>query len=121
MTGRQVPVFLASSFAFEGIAPTGPTFGFHGFFNFGLVLDDVELTDYLLMCDDAMMHAPAVRGLIKQLYRCGRYRMAAHVLRRRLNGGAAMFADACLLALRVGWHALTRGRSRTAAQPAQLS
>lgn len=112
---------LASNFAFECVEPTGPTFGFHGFFNFGRVLDDVALRDYLLLCDDAIMHASAVRRLIKQLYGSGRYRMAAHVLRRRLNGGAAMFADACLLALRAGWHALTRGRSRAAALPAQPS
>ncbi len=118
---RFADASLASSFAFEGILPTGPTLGFHGFFNFGRVLDDAELTGYLLLCDDAIIHTPAARGLIKQLYRSGRYRMTARVLRRRLNGGAAMVADACLLALRAGWHALTRGRSRTAALPAQLS
>ncbi|MGK5015892.1 DUF5672 family protein [Janthinobacterium sp. HLS12-2] len=116
---RFADASLASSFAFECVVPTGPTFGFHGFFNFGRVQDDVALRDYLLMCDDAMMHAAAVRRLVKQLYGSGRYRMAAHVLRRRLNGGAAMFADACLLALRASWHALTRGRSRTAVLPAQ--
>ncbi|PIF08465.1 DUF5672 family protein [Janthinobacterium sp. 13] len=105
---------LASSFAFEGIMPAGPTFGFHGFFNFGEVLDDTELTDYLRKCDDAIMHAPTARGLIKQLYRSGRYRMAARILRRRINGGAALFGDACLLALRTGMHALTHARSRPA-------
>lgn len=112
---------LASGFAFECVAPTAPTFGFHGFFNFGLALDDVALRAYLLMCDDAMMHASAVRRLVKQLYGAGRYRMAAHVLRRRLNGGAAMFADACLLALRAGGHALMRVRARPVALPAKLS
>jgi hypothetical protein len=109
---------LASRFAFEGIAPTGPTFGFHGFFNFGQVLDDAELGRYLGLCDDATMHAPAARGMIKQLYRSGRYRMAARVLRRRVNGGAALLGDACLLALRAGLHALTHGRARPAAPPA---
>ncbi|MGK5077139.1 DUF5672 family protein [Janthinobacterium sp. HLX7-2] len=112
---------LASAFAFECIAPTGRTFGFHGFFNFGQVLDDVELGDYIGNCDDATMHTPAVRGMIKQLYRSGRYRMAAQVLRRRINGGAAMFADACLLALRTSLHALRHGRSRPSSPLAKLS
>lgn len=105
---------LASAFAFECIAPTAPTFGFHGFFNFGQVLDDVELSAYLVMCDDATMHSSAVRRMIKQLYQAGRYRMAAQVLRRRANGGAAIFADACLLAARACLHALRHGFSRPA-------
>lgn len=109
---RFADLALASAFAFECIAPAAPTFGFHGFFNFGLVLDDVELSAYLLLCDDATMHGSAVRRMIKQLYQAGRYRMAARVLRRRTNGGAAMFADACLLAARAGVHALRHGRAR---------
>ena len=105
---------LASAFAFECIPPTAPTFGFHGFFNFGQVLDDVELSAYLAMCDDATMHSPAVRRMIKQLYQAGRYRMAARVLCRRANGGAAIFADACVLAARACLHALRHGFSRPA-------
>lgn len=103
---------LASAFAFECIPPTAPTFGFHGFFNFGQVLDDIELSAYLEKCDDATMHTSAVRRMVKQLYGSGRYRMAARVLRRRINGGAAMLADACLLAARAGLHALRHGRAR---------
>ncbi len=103
---------LASAFAFECIPPTAPAFGFHGFFNFGRVLDDAELSAYLAQCDDATMHGPAVRRLIKQLYCSGRYRMAASVLRRRTNGGLAMLADAFLLAVRAGLHGLRHRRSR---------
>ena len=105
---------LASAFAFECIPPSVPTFGFHGFFNFGQVLDDVELSAYLAMCDDATMHSSAVRRMIKQLYQAGRYRMAGRVLCRRANGGVAIFADACMLAARACLHALRHGFSRPA-------
>ena len=59
------------------------------------------------------MHTSAVRRMVKQLYGSGRYRMAARVLRRRINGGGAMLADACLLAARAGLHALRHGRARS--------
>jgi hypothetical protein len=109
---RFAPRALADIFAFEEVRPTGPTFGFHGFFNFHRALGDAELADYIALCDDRTMLAETTRRLIRSLYHEGRYAIARRMLKRRMKGPIGLAADAFWLDLRSRWHALA-GRKKT--------
>lgn len=103
---RFAPRALADAFAFEEVKPAGPTFGFHGFFNFHRAMDDAELADYIALCDDRTMLAATTRRLIRSLYHEGRYAIARQMLGRRMKGPLGPALDACWLSLRSRWHAL---------------
>lgn len=105
---RFAPRALADAFAFEEVTPPGPTFGFHGFFNFHKALSDRELAEYIALCDDRTMQAETTRRLIRSLYHEGRYAIARQMLRRRLRAPFTMALDARWLALRSRWHALVK-------------
>jgi hypothetical protein len=116
---RFAPQAVAERFAMEMIQTGGPTFGFHGFFNFPRALDDATLDSYLALCTPAMLTSPAARQLIRQLYRGGRHRMAMRVIRRRLKsdpgqpGRPRQLAETVRLAAHCLYHWLmhqTRGQ-----------
>lgn len=107
---RYAPAALAAAFAYETGPRSGPVFGFHGFFNFHLALDDAQLEHYIGLCDNRTLASEEARRLVRSLYHAGRYRLARLILRRRLHGGPAQRADAAWLLLRSYWHGLTRAR-----------
>ena len=51
---RFAPPEVAAHFAFERVEPTGPTFGFHGLFNFHRVMAPAALCGWLADLPDAM-------------------------------------------------------------------
>lgn len=102
---RFAPVELASRFAFELIPPTGPTFGFHGFFNLHLALTDTEGVDYLDQVKPDVFVSRMGRQTLKSLYRSGHYRSAGRILRVRASTGhIRQRLDAMKLYCRLGVH-----------------
>ncbi len=103
---KFAPEKIAAHFAFECIEPSGPTFGFHGFFNFHHALNDTELCHYIKLCDQSTMQSPPALRLLKNLYRSGRHAMAKKVLARYLRLTPAGILEAASLYLRIHRHAL---------------
>ena len=84
---RFAPPALAARFAFERVAPAGPTFGFHGLFNLPRVMDTPTLTTFVDQLPDAMFTGVDARDLCKALMRAGRLAEARRVMARRLAAG----------------------------------
>lgn len=84
---RFAPVEMASRFAYERIAPTGPTFGFHGLFNMDRLMTPDELDRLLESLPDAMARGLDAHDLCRQLIRAGRLATARRVLDMRLRLG----------------------------------
>lgn len=84
---RFAPPALAARFAFERVAPEGPTFGFHGLFNLPRVMDAPTLTAFVDALPDAMFTGVDARDLCKALMRMGRLTEARQVMARRLAAG----------------------------------
>lgn len=84
---RFAPAELAARFAFERVAPPGPTFGFHGLFNLPRVMDTPELTAFVDALPDEMFTGVDARDLCKALMRARRLTEAGQVMARRLAAG----------------------------------
>lgn len=84
---RFAPPPQAARFAFERVAPEGPTFGFHGMFNLPRVMDTPTLTAFVEAFPDAMFTGVDARDLCKALMRAGRMAEARQVMARRLAAG----------------------------------
>ncbi|MGV7210516.1 DUF5672 family protein [Oxalobacteraceae bacterium A2-2] len=104
---RFAPLEVARRFAFETVRPDGPSFGFHGLFNFHRALDDRQLEQWLALCDQATLRTEPARRLVRHLYHDGRHAMALRLLRRRLGGTPGQVAETLLLAARCQYHRLT--------------
>lgn len=104
---RFAPTSLATRFAFEGIQPTSPSFGFHGFFNFHRGLNDIELAYYLTLCDTATLQSEPAQRLVKNLFRSGRYKMAEHILKKHHVWTMAQILDTVAFYMRIRLHAFT--------------
>lgn len=101
---RFAPVDVASRFAFELTPPKGPTFGFHGFFNFHLAMPDAELQAWLAGAERSVLLSMPGRRLLKNLIRAGRHESARRILDVRASGNFKQRLDTfklrCRLALR---------------------
>jgi hypothetical protein len=104
---RYAPIALASSFSFEDIPPTGPTFGFHGFFNLHRALTDNEGPDYLeKVTNSAILSVPGRRS-VKNLIKAGHYKSAKRILSvRAKTGNMQQRLDAFKLRCRLEFHRL---------------
>jgi hypothetical protein len=75
---RIAPTGVAEQFAVER-SPWHPAFGFHGFFNFGRVLNDAELTTFIQMLPENYLSGLDAYDLISYLREEGRLRMAKEI------------------------------------------
>jgi hypothetical protein len=75
---RIAPTGVAEQFAVER-SPWHPAFGFHGFFNFGRVLNDVELTAFIKLLPQNYLSGLDVYDLISHLRQEGRLEMAKEI------------------------------------------
>ena len=75
---RIAPTGVAEQFAVER-SPWHPSFGFHGFFNFGHVLSDAELTAFIKMLPENYLSGLDVYDLISYLRQEGRLGMAKEI------------------------------------------
>jgi hypothetical protein len=84
---RFAPADVASRFAYERVAPSGPTFGFHGLFNLHRVLPIGELHALLRQLPDEMARGLDAHDLARTLIELGELDTAAEILakRRRLR------------------------------------
>ena len=64
---RFAPPELAARFAFERIEPSGPTFGFHGLFNFDRVLPADELRQQVMALPDHLARGLDAHDLCRRL------------------------------------------------------
>lgn len=94
---RFAPLELARRFAFELETPQGPTFGFHGLFNFHRVLPDDALNAWLAAAPSALLMSVPARRLLKHLIHSNRHAAAHHILRVRGEGPLPMKLDTCKL------------------------
>lgn len=91
---------LAERFSYEPRRPAQPTFGVHGFFNFGDFMADEALSAFVAGLPDAMMRGVDARNLARNLLRKGRTAVAGQIVRRRLDLG---MRDSKTLRLAVHW------------------
>ena len=75
---RIAPTGVAEQFAVER-SPWHPAFGFHGFFNFGHVLNDSELTAFIKILPENYLSGLDVYDLISHLRQEGRLEMAKEI------------------------------------------
>ena len=75
---RIAPTGVAEQFAVER-SPWHPAFGFHGFFNFGKVLNDAELRDFINILPENYLSGLDVYDLISHLREEGRVKMAKEI------------------------------------------
>ena len=75
---RIAPTGVAEQFAVER-SPWHPSFGFHGFFNFGHVLSDAELTAFIKMLPENYLSGLDVYDLISYLRQESRFEMAKEI------------------------------------------
>lgn len=105
---RFAPLALARRFSFELEAPQGPTFGFHGLFNFHRALPEPDLLAWLERAPAGLLRSMPGRRLVKNLIRAGRAAPARKILRVRARGGLKLRLDALklgsLLAARRLWN-----------------
>ena len=84
---RFAPVEVARRFAFEREAPRGPTFGFHGLFNFDRVMPVTELRTLLDEMPAAMARGLDAHDLCRTLIARGELDAAARILAMRRELG----------------------------------
>ena len=84
---RFAPLAMAAHFAYERVAPVGPTFGFHGLFNLHRVMAPADLHALLLALPDPLARGLDAHDLCATLIDLGRLDTAAVLLdkRRRLG------------------------------------
>ncbi|KAB2967140.1 DUF5672 family protein [Zoogloea sp.] len=104
---RFAPLEMARRFAFELETPKGPTFGFHGLFNFHRALPDDALNAWLAAAPAPLLMSVPARRLLKNLIRRNQHAAARHILRVRGEGPLPMKLDTCKLS---GMLALRRWR-----------
>jgi hypothetical protein len=75
------PVNIAERFAVERTA-WHEAFGFHGFFNFGRVLNDAELTNFFRMLPENYLNGLDAYDLIESLREQGRVILAKEIARK---------------------------------------
>ena len=75
---RIAPTGVAEQFAVER-SPWHPAFGFHGFFNFGRVLNDAELGAFIKLLPENYLSGLDVYDLISHLRQEGRVGMAKEI------------------------------------------
>lgn len=81
------PPELASRFAFERIAPEGPSFGFHGLFNLHRVMAPAALHALVLALPDALAQGLDAHDLCATLIGLGQLDTAAALLAKRQRLG----------------------------------
>lgn len=86
---RFAPLDVAARFSFERIAPAGATFGFHGLFNFPLVLAPDELDGWLSRMPDEMARGLDAHDLAASLIEAGRLESASRLVAMRNRLGMA--------------------------------
>lgn len=84
---RFAPPELARRFAFENLAPRGPTFGFHGCYHLPGVLDEATLAGWLDALPDGFFRGRDARRLARALLRHRMPRLASALLARRRAAG----------------------------------
>jgi hypothetical protein len=104
---RFAPPALADRFGFERAAPAGPTFGFHGLYNFPRVLAPAELAAFVREAPADLLRGRDGKDLCKALIAAGRLDEARTVLRRRAEAGGSDAASR-RLAARLAWARLRR-------------
>lgn len=75
------PVNIAEQFGIER-SPWHKAFGFHGFFNFGKVLDDVQLRDFLTILPNNYVNGLDSYDLIADLIAQGRIQLAKEIAKK---------------------------------------
>ena len=78
---RIAPTGVAEQFSVER-SPWHPAFGFHGFFNFGRVLNDPELTAFIKILPAAYLSGLDTYDLVSYLLQDGRLKMAKVIARK---------------------------------------
>lgn len=101
---RFAPEEVAAKFAFEGIAYSHPTFGFHGIFNFHLAIHDDALHTYVKQIPTQIAITREARHLVKNLYRKNEYKAALILLKKRIPASLQIGSDGLLLAIRCLMH-----------------
>jgi Protein of unknown function (DUF5672) len=84
---RFADTTLASRFAFERVAPSGKTFGFHGLYNMHRVLDDAALQSLMRAMPDEMVCGVDGRDFCRALIADGRFELAATLINKRRRLG----------------------------------
>jgi hypothetical protein len=84
---RIAPPEVAERFAYERIAPDGPTFGFHGLFNLPRELPPTEVMRFLHAMPDALARSLDAHDLCRRLIRAGELAAAAELLAKRRRLG----------------------------------
>ena len=82
---RFAPPELAGRFSFERHKPGGPTFGFHGLFNFPAVLPEGDLAPWLTSLSAERLAGRDGEDLIIALIKRRRWADAASLVRRRAS------------------------------------
>jgi hypothetical protein len=75
---RIAPTGVAEQFSVER-SPWHPAFGFHGFFNFGRVLDDVQLKTFVNLLPENYLNGLDAYDLIASLREQGRIQLAKEI------------------------------------------
>jgi Protein of unknown function (DUF5672) len=107
---------LASRFAFERVAPDGPTFGFHGLYNMHRVLDDAALQALMRAMPDEMVCGVDGRDFCRALIADGRLELAATIISKRRRLGLLDNRTLRLRAALRGARLLGRGRNGVVAR-----
>jgi len=84
---RFAPLEIAAHFAYERVAPVGPTFGFHGLFNLHRVMAPADLHTLLLALPDSLARGLDAHDLCATLIGLGRLDTAAVLLAKRRRLG----------------------------------
>ncbi|MBC7843150.1 MAG: hypothetical protein H7099_12595 [Gemmatimonadaceae bacterium] len=74
---------LASRFSYERVDPTGPTFGFHGLFNFHRVMTSEQLREFLRTVPDELVCGVDGRDLCRILIADAELDLAAMIVAKR--------------------------------------
>lgn len=90
---RFAPLELARRFAFELEPPQGPTFGFHGLFNFHQALPADALDAWLAAAPPSLLTSVPARRLLKNLIRSNQPAAARRILQVRGQGPLPMKLD----------------------------
>jgi hypothetical protein len=111
---RIAPVAVARRFSYERIAPTAPTFGFHGLFNFQRELSPAELHDVVASLPGRLTRGLDAHDLCATLIHSGQLDSARALLDKRWQLGMRDRRT-----LRLAWRLrLARWRSTRAARTA---
>ena len=106
---RFAPVELAARFAYERLPPPGPTFGFHGLFNFHRVMDPGTLLAFVECLPDGFARGLDAHDLARSLVAEGQLEAAQAIVSKRRRLG---MRDRRTLRLRWQlWRAQGRARS----------